>query len=356
MIKISCQLIILLTSLRKVAQGSFFVDLLGELSGQGQTIVLQIDISLEDELIGQLQLLHQLKSAQLEKSVKIIHCRGNASESEINGVIKQLEGHIIVLFCPFSLAYEALKLELTRNELLLRNQLWLLELDEERLFDLPLRLDSNLYAYNGVTFDLFEVYKVKAGILNVSRKIGTWTPQLGLDLPTPDAYKRRSNLSGLVLDTVQMPWPLQNQIQRSPDDPLDISDSAGLFPDIADTLAGILGFGYTERLPPDLAWGAFDPETGRWNGMVRVLMRKEADMILAGLSTFLERGEVIDYSKVIFEDTLTLNIMKPEGRIINFGAYILIFTQKAEMDTGWGNAHIQGGWANAHVQLLRVLP
>ena len=167
-------------------------------------------------------------------------------------------------------------------------------------------------------------------MLNVSRPIGTWNQTIGLHIPMVDIFQRRTDLSGLTLDSVQMPWPLYNYIHISESDNLTkIIQSDGMFPDVMDTLATQMGFTYTKTLPPDNAWGALNPTTGEWNGMVGMLARKEADIIVASLSVFLERSLVIDYSKVIYEDSITLNVMKPEGRIINIGAYLYVFTEQS---------------------------
>lgn len=47
----------------------------------------------------------------------------------------------------------------------------------------------------------------------------------------------------------------------------------GFCVDVLDAVAKEVGFDYLLDLVPDRKYGAQDPETGEWNGMVRELMR-----------------------------------------------------------------------------------
>ena len=45
----------------------------------------------------------------------------------------------------------------------------------------------------------------------------------------------------------------------------------------------------------DGKWGAKDPTTGKWNGMVSSIVNGDADLISTSLAVFGARTEVIDY-------------------------------------------------------------
>ena len=60
--------------------------------------------------------------------------------------------------------------------------------------------------------------------------------------------------------------------------------------------------------------------------MVGMMLRHEVDICIGALSLVYERGLVIDYSVGLYEDPLTLNVVRPEGRQVDFVAYLDIFT------------------------------
>ena len=39
-------------------------------------------------------------------------------------------------------------------------------------------------------------------------------------------------------------------------------------------IAGMVGFNYVIELVPDKKYGALDPDTGEWNGIVRQILEK----------------------------------------------------------------------------------
>ncbi|XP_033313275.1 glutamate receptor ionotropic, kainate 2-like isoform X2 [Bombus bifarius] len=67
--------------------------------------------------------------------------------------------------------------------------------------------------------------------------------------------------------------------------------------DLLKWIAGQVGFQYAIRLVPDHMYGVYDPKTKEWNGIVRELMEKRADLAVASMTINYARESVIDFTK-----------------------------------------------------------
>ncbi|KRK04919.1 glutamate receptor ionotropic, kainate 1 isoform X5 [Drosophila yakuba] len=71
----------------------------------------------------------------------------------------------------------------------------------------------------------------------------------------------------------------------------------GFCVDILETISREVGFDYILDLVPDRKYGAKDPETGNWNGMVAQLMKYKADLAVGSMTITYARESVIDFTK-----------------------------------------------------------
>ncbi|XP_026839298.1 glutamate receptor ionotropic, kainate 2 isoform X8 [Drosophila erecta] len=71
----------------------------------------------------------------------------------------------------------------------------------------------------------------------------------------------------------------------------------GFCVDILETISREVGFDYILDLVPDRKYGAKDPETGQWNGMVAQLMKYKADLAVGSMTITYARESVIDFTK-----------------------------------------------------------
>ncbi|KAL8594371.1 hypothetical protein ACOMHN_032958 [Nucella lapillus] len=79
----------------------------------------------------------------------------------------------------------------------------------------------------------------------------------------------------------------------------------GAFIDLIEELSLRLNFSYRLQEPPDESWGQL--RNGRWDGMIGVLTREEADLAVGPFRALNIRAEVADYTKPYgFEDTVLL--------------------------------------------------
>ncbi|CAH2062145.1 unnamed protein product, partial [Iphiclides podalirius] len=124
---------------------------------------------------------------------------------------------------------------------------------------------------------------------------GHWAPGEGLQLTDPAAYRRDPppNVTLTVVTVEEKPyvmvkegWNLQGNARFE-----------GFCIDLLARVAARAGFHYTLRLVPDNMYGARDPETGQWNGIVRELMDRKADIAVASMTINYAREAVIDFTK-----------------------------------------------------------
>ncbi|XP_059371734.1 glutamate receptor 1a isoform X2 [Carassius carassius] len=81
--------------------------------------------------------------------------------------------------------------------------------------------------------------------------------------------------------------------------------------ELAAEIAKHVGYHYMLKIVADGKYGARDPETMMWNGMVGELVYGKADVAVAPLTITLVREEVIDFSKPFMSLGISIMIKKP---------------------------------------------
>ncbi|KAF7697045.1 glutamate receptor 4b isoform X2 [Silurus meridionalis] len=82
--------------------------------------------------------------------------------------------------------------------------------------------------------------------------------------------------------------------------------------DLAYEIANHIGIKYKISIVPDGKYGARDPDTKIWNGMVGELVYGKAEIAVAPLTITLVREEVIDFSKPFMSLGISIMIKKPQ--------------------------------------------
>ncbi|CAG0878616.1 unnamed protein product [Darwinula stevensoni] len=67
--------------------------------------------------------------------------------------------------------------------------------------------------------------------------------------------------------------------------------------DMLKAISNLVGFQYEIKLVDDGVYGIFNPETGKWNGMVGSLIDKKADLAVGSMTINYARESVIDFTK-----------------------------------------------------------
>ncbi|XP_017769615.1 PREDICTED: glutamate receptor ionotropic, kainate 2-like [Nicrophorus vespilloides] len=139
------------------------------------------------------------------------------------------------------------------------------------------------------TLDLLKLKKEEI------RKVGQWTPSGGINITDPNAFyeSHAPNITLIVMTREERPYVMVKGEKN-------LTGNAryeGFCIDLLKWIATQVGFQYSIRLVPDHMYGVYDPETKQWNGIVRELMEKRADLAVASMTINYARESVIDFTK-----------------------------------------------------------
>ncbi|XP_076672091.1 glutamate receptor ionotropic, kainate 2 isoform X4 [Andrena cerasifolii] len=126
-------------------------------------------------------------------------------------------------------------------------------------------------------------------------KVGEWKPGSGVNVTDVGAFYETSatNITLVVMTREEKPYVMVKEDKN-------LTGNArfeGFCIDLLKWIAGQVGFQYAIRLVPDHMYGVYDPETKEWNGIVRELMEKRADLAVASMTINYARESVIDFTK-----------------------------------------------------------
>ncbi|KAL0110153.1 hypothetical protein PUN28_013655 [Cardiocondyla obscurior] len=126
-------------------------------------------------------------------------------------------------------------------------------------------------------------------------KVGEWRPGAGVNVTDNAAFFEPSigNVTLIVVTILEQPYVML----RSGGNFSGNSRYEGFCIDLLQEIARMVGFTYRIELVPDGKYGAYDYETGEWNGIVRQLMDKKADLAVGSMTINYARESVIDFTK-----------------------------------------------------------
>ncbi|XP_011303607.1 glutamate receptor ionotropic, kainate 2 isoform X4 [Fopius arisanus] len=126
-------------------------------------------------------------------------------------------------------------------------------------------------------------------------KVGEWRPGLGVNITDGGAFFEPGtvNVTLIVITILEQPYVmLRNSGNFSGNERYE-----GFCIDLLREIARMVGFTYRIELVPDGKYGVYDYETGEWNGIVRQLMDKKADLAVGSMTINYARESVIDFTK-----------------------------------------------------------
>ncbi|KAB0792613.1 hypothetical protein PPYR_14572 [Photinus pyralis] len=126
-------------------------------------------------------------------------------------------------------------------------------------------------------------------------KVGHWTSSDGINITDPNAFyeKNTPNITLVVMTREEKPYVMVKK-------DANLTGNArfeGFCIDLLKSIAGQVQFDYVIRLVPDHMYGVYDPETKEWNGIVKELKEKRADLAVASMTINYARESVIDFTK-----------------------------------------------------------
>ncbi|XDV36771.1 hypothetical protein PO909_006497, partial [Leuciscus waleckii] len=148
-----------------------------------------------------------------------------------------------------------------------------------------------------------DVYEMKSG---GPRKIGYWNE---FERFVNIMDQQFTNDSSLSVGSGASPYVMykKNHMHLEGNDKYE-----GYCVDLASEIAKHVGIKYRLSIVMDGKYGARDPETKTWNGMVGELVYGRADIAVAPLTITLVREEVIDFSKPFMSLGISIMIKKPQ--------------------------------------------
>ncbi|XP_077182615.1 glutamate receptor 1 isoform X2 [Paroedura picta] len=147
-----------------------------------------------------------------------------------------------------------------------------------------------------------------------NRKIGYWNEDekfvpTAVDQQGANETTNLQNRTYIVTTILEAPYVMQKKSYEQ----LEGNDRyEGYCVELAAEIAKHVGYQYRLQIVSDGKYGARDPETKLWNGMVGELVYGNADVAVAPLTITLVREEVIDFSKPFMSLGISIMIKKPQ--------------------------------------------
>ncbi|KAH8272441.1 hypothetical protein KR044_002068, partial [Drosophila immigrans] len=143
-------------------------------------------------------------------------------------------------------------------------------------------------------------------------KVGEWTPQNHLNITEPSLFfdAGSMNVTLVVITILETPYVMMRYGKNFTGN----ERFYGFCVDILETVSREVGFDYILDLVPDRKYGAKDPETGQWNGMVAQLMKYKADLAVGSMTITYARESVIDFTKPFMNLGISILFKVPKSQ------------------------------------------
>ncbi|KAB0792004.1 hypothetical protein PPYR_13965 [Photinus pyralis] len=150
-------------------------------------------------------------------------------------------------------------------------------------------------------------------------KVGEWSPGAGVNISDHAAFFDPGSMNVTLIVTTILEQPYVMLRPQS-----NLTGNAryeGFCIDLLREIASMVGFDYRIELVPDSKYGVIDLETGEWNGIVRQLMDKKADLAVGSMTINYARESVIDFTKPFMNLGISILFKVPtsqQARLFSF--------------------------------------
>ncbi|XP_046384858.1 ionotropic receptor 25a [Ischnura elegans] len=198
----------------------------------------------------------------------------------------------------------------------------------------PVRTDLNLWKYmeeaditpsyapisiegNGQSLMEFSMKLEKVSIVNSmavsAESVGSWKAGINSPIYVKNA-KSLSKFTSVkvyrIVTVVQHPFSKKEGEEGKP--AAAQRKYKGYCIDMIEEIRAIVGFEYEIYEAPDKKFGYMD-EKGQWNGMVKELVEKRADIALSSMAVMAERENVVDFTVPYYDQVgITILMKKPQ--------------------------------------------
>ncbi|XP_039305011.1 glutamate receptor ionotropic, kainate 2 isoform X3 [Solenopsis invicta] len=150
-------------------------------------------------------------------------------------------------------------------------------------------------------------------------KVGEWRPGAGVNVTDTATFFEPSigNITLIVITILEQPYVML----KSGGNFSGNTRYEGFCIDLLKKIAHMVGFTYRIELVPDGKYGVYDYETGEWNGIVRQLMDKKADLAVGSMTINYARESVIDFTKPFMNLGISILFKVPtshQARLFSF--------------------------------------
>ncbi|XP_076044322.1 glutamate receptor ionotropic, kainate 2-like [Oratosquilla oratoria] len=145
-------------------------------------------------------------------------------------------------------------------------------------------------------------------------KVGTWSLENGINYTRTINDTRKRIIEGLQNKTLNVSFAFNEpyiMLKQSSDQLTGNDRFEGFCVDLLDEIADNLGFNYTLIVVGDGSYGSKDA-TGEWNGMIRELLDRRADMAITDLTINYEREEDVDFTMPFMNLGISILFKKPQ--------------------------------------------
>lgn len=108
----------------------------------------------------------------------------------------------------------------------------------------------------------------------------------------------------------------------------------GFVVDLINRIQQNLKFKYELEVVPDGQYGSLDPTTKKWNGLVKYLLERKADLAVADLTITYERKTAVDFTMPFMSLGIGILFTKPPKKETNLFSFLDPFTVDVWLYTG----------------------
>ncbi|RZF41429.1 hypothetical protein LSTR_LSTR000143 [Laodelphax striatellus] len=150
-------------------------------------------------------------------------------------------------------------------------------------------------------------------------KVGEWSPATGVNISDRAAFfdSGSMNVTLVVITILETPYVMIKEGENTTSQKYE-----GFCIDLLREIANMVGFEYQIQLVPDGKYGVFDHETGEWNGIVRQLMDKKADLAVGSMTINYARESVIDFTKPFMNLGISILFKVPTDKESRFFTFL----------------------------------
>ncbi|CAH1176210.1 unnamed protein product [Phaedon cochleariae] len=159
------------------------------------------------------------------------------------------------------------------------------------------------------TFEL-TIYKLQGNLT----EIGTWNTVSGLDMDLEmkselvEGEEDLTDKTLIVMITLTEPYAM---LVESPDRLIGNEKYEGFAIDLIDEIAKYIGFQFVLVVRSDNNHGVFNPQSGKWTGMIGDIIEGKADLAISDLSITKDRVDPVEFTQPFMNTGIGILFHKP---------------------------------------------